>query len=798
MTKPGKIRSIVWKVSKIFLFSLGGILILLILAPILFRKQIINFAKNQLNKNLSATVDFKDVRISLIRHFPRLDVKFVNLSIIGKDKFPGDTLLFSPVTHAVANFKTLFRSNVKVYSIELIDPVINAKVDSSGKRNFDIGKSSGSSGEGGGNDFTLSLEKYSIKNGTVTYYDDLVRLYTSMDHFNHSGTGNFSDIKFQMKANTTADSVNFQYGAISYLNDAVINMPLDLDIDNGKLEYHFQGEKILINSVPLNIKGIVNSLNDSTDKLDITVKTQQADFKNLLTLIPGVYTKNLEGLQTKGQAVIDGTITGETTRNKLPDFNIKIDVIDGYIKNPDFPEPIQRINFNGSIENCGGSNDSTVIIIRNGIARVGEEPVRFSVGITRPVSRMNIDLSVAGRAQLEHIQQILRLNNMTMRGLLDANLRASGPLAAFESKQVNGLRASGTLQASNFYYQDPTMMPVQAEKVNMNFNNAEAAVQVSQASYNKTDFSATGKIFNFFNFIFVKAPLRGNIQASSPEVNLANWTSSSPGSGTSTGSSKPFIVPAGLKLDIDARADKLISDKILISNLTGKILFAGKKLLFETVTGNAFGGSIDVDGSYSSEKTPLQPDIILNYKLNKLDVHQTFLALVTAKSLMPIGNYLSGTLTSDLEARGKLGDDFSPILNSLQGNGNILLLNGLLQKFAPLEKLAQRLGTEKLKNIATKEIKNRFTFENGRVDVLPFTFTAFENYLFEVAGHHGFDNSIDYAVKLTMPRKELGAAGNQLFQTLYSKLGKIGLDVKPDDKISFFVKITGSMANPDI
>jgi uncharacterized protein involved in outer membrane biogenesis len=796
MKEAGKKSWNARRIVKIILISIASLILIIILLPILFRPQIISFAKKQLNKQLTATVNFKDVKISLLKHFPRLDLKFTELSIVGKDDFAGDTLLYSPATHIVTNFRTLFRSDVKIYSVLLKDPVIHAQVDSNGKQNFNIVKQSGTTSGTAPDDFTIELEKYRIENGTVTYFDDAAKIYTSLKHFNHEGRGNFTAVKYRIDASTLADSVDFQYGAITYLTNAVIDLPLVLNIDNGEEKYAFTGEQLMVNSVPLSVKGVVSAINDSADQVNIDVQTKQADFKNILTLIPGIYTQNLGKFQTSGRAVINGKINGIATATRIPSFDVKVDVMDGYIRNPDFREALQHIRLNASIVNTGGINDSTVIALKNGSAMVGEEPVQFALKIARPVTAMLMDFSLKGKVQLEKLSNILKLGDV--RGLLHADVNASGPLAAFEGQQADAIRATGFLQASDFYYKDPATLPIQAKQVNLDFTNTIANISISDANYNQTSFSGTGSIYNFFNYLLLNAALRGKFTAKSPEVNLSNWNSSDHTSSSTSAAAKPFIVPADILLDIDASVGRLISEKMVLNDLKGKIVFGGRKMLFENITGRAFGGNIQVDGSYSSEKTPLQPDISLNYKLVNLDVQQTYKALVTTESLMPIGKYLSGTLSSELSANGKLGDDLSPIMSSLNGNGSLFLLNGLLSKFAPLEKLAERLDIDRLRNIATKEIRNRFSFENGRVNVLPFKFTIFGNYDFEVAGNHGFDNTMDYAIKLSLPRKELGQKGNQLFNSLLSKINKTGLNIKPDEKVSFFVKMTGSIANPGL
>ena len=797
--KKQKKRSRALAIGKWMLISLFSLLLVLFPLPILFRPQLVAFAKRQLNKQLTATVEFDDVRVSLLRRFPRLDLRFENLTIAGSEGFSNDTLISVPSAHVVTNFRTLFRSNVEVYAIELNDPVIRIRVDSNGRQNFNIVRSSPGGSDTSSGDFSMELKRYEINNGRISYHDDNARVYAEMDHFNHSGEGDFTEVKYNVQSSTRADSVDFRFGDITYLSNAVIDLPLDLDIDidNGKRIYLFSSDDFLVNSVPLSAKGDVRELNDSTDSVDISVRTLQSDFKNILTLLPGVYTENLSRFETRGKATIDGRVTGVSSPSRNPDFDFNIDVADGYIRNPDFPEPIQQINLDGRIRNTGGVNDSTIISARNGSAKVGAEPVQFELEITRPVSVMNIDLAAKGKLQLEKLKSILRTGTMDMRGLLHADLKANGPLRAFQQGNAAAVRASGFLDAQNFYFKDVNTLPFSASSVSMRFNQDQADLDMRNGSYNNTALSASGSIFNFFNFLFVNAPLMGKVSASTPELNLAHWTSSE-SAGTGTAGSKPFIVPATLLLDIDAHADRLVTEKVTLTDIDGRILFGEKKLLFENVTAKGFGGSLEVDGSYSSERTPLQPDITLNYIIRNFDVQETFRAFVTAKSMMPIGEYLSGTLSSELTASGKLGDDFMPIMNSLNGNGNLLLLNGVLQRFKPLESIAERLDIDRLKNIATREIRNRFTFENGLVNVLPFKFTIFNDYDFEVAGKHGFDQSMDYAVKLSLPRKDLGSKGVALYQSLLSQLGRVGLDIKPSEKVSFFIRLTGTLKAPQV
>src|SRR5437773_347248 len=121
-----------------------SLLILLLLAftiPIVFKKQITRLVKNEINKNLTAKVDFSDVRLSLFRHFPKITIVLEDLSVVGDIEFKGDTLVSAKSVDATANIFNLIKGkNIKIYGAYLKSPRIQAIVDKNGNMNWDIAK----------------------------------------------------------------------------------------------------------------------------------------------------------------------------------------------------------------------------------------------------------------------------------------------------------------------------------------------------------------------------------------------------------------------------------------------------------------------------------------------------------------------------------------------------------------------------------------------------------------------------------------------------------------------------------
>jgi hypothetical protein len=83
-------------VKRIFItigIIIGLLLVTAIIIPVFFKDKIMAVVKQQLNEQLLATTDFKDVDISIFRNFPRLSVGIQDLSVVGRDDFKGDTLI---------------------------------------------------------------------------------------------------------------------------------------------------------------------------------------------------------------------------------------------------------------------------------------------------------------------------------------------------------------------------------------------------------------------------------------------------------------------------------------------------------------------------------------------------------------------------------------------------------------------------------------------------------------------------------------------------------------------------------
>src|ERR1051325_4353030 len=101
----------------------------LIAAPFIFKGKLIAIAKRELNNQLNAKVDFKDVGISIFRDFPNLTLCLEKLSIVNNAPFEGDTLASIDAFSASVNIMSLIKGGaIDVRGIFIDKPKANIKV----------------------------------------------------------------------------------------------------------------------------------------------------------------------------------------------------------------------------------------------------------------------------------------------------------------------------------------------------------------------------------------------------------------------------------------------------------------------------------------------------------------------------------------------------------------------------------------------------------------------------------------------------------------------------------------------
>ncbi|AXT57878.1 AsmA family protein [Aquimarina sp. MMG015] len=788
------------KALKIFGILIVILVIAVISIPLLFGGTIKDKIRYLANEHVNAKVDFADVDISLLRSFPKASVIIDELSIINFAPFEGDTLAYAKKISLDMSINELFKGAEEAISVQkfIIDEAnIAIKTDSLGNSNFDIAKESGETkttdNEEGGS-FTFELDHYEINNSKLLYKDDVGKIALLMTNVNHSGDGSLSGENIILDTESSSE-VSFSLDDTQYLNKNALKLDAELELDLENQRYAFKENKALVNQLPLEFEGFVQLFEKYTD-VDLSFKTPTSDFKNFLAVIPEVYAKNLDGVQTTGDFSVNGVIKGKADDVYIPKMDIQIASHNASFKYPDLPKSVQNINIDTQIKNDTGLADDIYVNIGNLTFKIDQDTFAAKGSLRNVTTNMIVDMAVNGTLNLANLDKAYPLElEQQLNGILKANVNTKFDMLSLEKEQYQNVKSAGTISLDKFTYASPELpSEINIEKANVNFKPETITLDKMQVTTGKSDLAAQGTINNLMGFLFSKQDLKGTFDVTSEVFAVNDFMVA----GNETAeeqteeetSSDPLKIPSFIDATLNFDAKKVIYDNLELRNTKGSVKINDETAYLQNVTSNLFDGGLAFNGKVSTKSET--PNFGMNLDLSKINIAKSFSSLELLQGLAPIAKALTGALTTQININGNLNNDLTPVLNSVKGNALAEILNAKVNTAQTplLSNLDSQLNFLDLDKLDLKDIKTSLSFDDGKINVKPFDFDI-EGIKITAGGSHSFDMNMDYNVSLDVPAKYLGNEVGGLLSKLSDQESK-------DMTVALPIGISGNFSNPKI
>jgi len=771
----------------------------------LFKSNISRIAKTRLNNKLLAHVSFSDVDISWLHDFPHISVGLNNFQIIGAGEFEGDTLLSSKQLDFSCNpFHFILADSLSIYSISISDAKLHAFILKNGHCNWDILRAEDSSiTVASGKPLKWNLKKYAIHNGNINYEDETRDIHIETVGLEQEGKGNFNSEQFIVKTNINADAIEFMKGgSIPYQLSAKTRIDVDMKINRKKNTISFITDKIYLNDLRLRSECYFRWINDSSYDMNINFKSLTTEFKNVLSLLSPVYERDFESLKSSGSVALNAFVVGKYDSKHLPAYYFNLDVKNGFFQYPDLPIPVKNINLAVNISNPDGVADHSLVNIPRAHLEIDTNSMDFHLLIKNPKSNPFIDMAFSGKMDLANITRLMKLETGTrLLGMLDADISAKGNTSVTSKKQKNKFTAGGNFSLKEFLYISKDYPGgIVLTNLLLTLNSKNTQINELKGGYLSTNFAATGTFNNVFDFALKNNPLQASIDLQADKINLGEWLSPVGDSAklhAKTSAPAALKVPANINFTIKAGVNDFHQGNLDMHNLSGTVTVSDETLHFKQVKADALDGTMLINGSYSTKEGRENPVVAMTYDVNDVDIQKTFLAFNALQKMMPVGRFMSGKFNANMNLSANLNQDMQPNYPTLHGDGNVVLTEGSLKAFGPIDKLSQTLDIKKLKDISLKDVHANFSFEGGKVVLDAFPAHAGDIDM-EIFGSHGFDQTMAYDINLKVPRNELGQKGTAFVRHVVTDAADKGIPLKLDESVNILVKLGGTIDNPDV
>ncbi|MBC8085405.1 MAG: AsmA family protein, partial [Hymenobacter sp.] len=427
-------------------FWIGLLIVLVVLVagvaltPILFKDKIKQALDKQLAERINAKVEYdpKNVSLSLFSSFPDLALGIAELRVIGQDSFARDTLAYLPSFRVGLDLMSVVRGGeIKINNVLLDRPDISVKVLRSGRANYDIMVSDSAAAAKGQDtsQVSLAIKGWEVKNGHLRYEDRTLPFSTELRGLNHTGSGDFARNVFDLVSKTSAEQFSMTYAGTEYISRKKLMADVTLGMDLGRMLFTFRDNKVQLNDFPATFQGAIGLPNAADITYDLTFRALETDFKNILSLVPGVYTAQFKDVEAGGKVAFDGYYKGVQNAVKMPGYGVNLQVKNGTFHYPQLPQAARNINVDLAVDNPSGFTNNVKVNVKQFHLDLGTNPIDGNLRIDG-LEPMQLDGRVKANVDLAEMTKVYPVPDVVLRGKLFVDATARGLYSATQMPVV--------------------------------------------------------------------------------------------------------------------------------------------------------------------------------------------------------------------------------------------------------------------------------------------------------------------------------------------------------------------------
>jgi hypothetical protein len=628
-----------------------------------------------------------------------------------------------------------------------------------------------------------------------------------MGSFNLEIRGDFSMGLTDMELMMAIHEIDASEGGIRYMKNGSLEMDLIAGADMENSIYTLKKNEIRLNGLVLGAEGTVAMPADGSIVPDIRFFTRETSFRTLLSMVPAIYLSDFEELRTSGSLTLEGTVKGVMKDSILPDVTLNLGVKDGYFSYPDLPKDVSDLQLSLKVDYRGSDMDATTVKLERFRLLLGGNPFEIYASVSHPFTDMHVSGLIKGMIDFSTLKDVVPMEDLDLTGRLTADLFWDTRMSYIENEQYEKVNLNGSLAIGGMRIVAPELpVPVELQQMSMLFTPRYVNLERLDLLLGSSDLHMEGRLTNFVPYLFEGKTVAGTLNVSSNLLDanefLTDETLSPAEKEPSAETADTIVVvPAAMKIpenigfNMSLDLKKLVYDNIVVENLAGQVAVSEGVANLKGLKMELLKGVVAVDGVVDTREDFTRADVKLN--LTGIDIPTSYETFMTIRALAPVAQYCKGTANVAMDLTTLLDGSMNPLYESIDANGHLYARNLKVEQPASLEKLAEMLKNEKLKNLEVEKADIRFAIRDGRVIVDPFDLN-FDNSKIIASGSHGIDQTMDYLLDMQIAKSDLGSGAGEMMNSMAALASGAGFSLPQSDYIKVKANITGTFRDPKV
>jgi hypothetical protein len=760
----------------------GGLLLLLLAASLLLASKAKTLAVQQINSFLSVPVQVDDIQFSVFQNFPSASVNFTGVSSKGSyTEGSLNNLATAEKIYLLFNLFDLFSDEMHLKQIIISDADFYLYTDKKGNINYDIlKKDNRKSSEA----TSIKLESVQLNDVHISYIDVISKRDYRILAQNTKLKGTFTGTIHDLALNGPVLIERMKIDGINYLDQKQTEADLTLNIDSKQEKLTITKSTLQVADMRFDVEGVIYTAGEN-DLINLSVKSKDAGIRELLSLIPGVYTEKLDKFKYDGKVEFRLDIKSKAEKKSTPLVTASFNVTDASLKASSGDFAYKNIYLKGEYTSRISDNHPVSRIrLQNFRAMLENQPLTGKLQV-EDFNDPAIDLQLNSKLNLKTLSKFWMPDTLSaMNGMVSINAQIKG-----KSKDRNSWVSNGTLEASN------VTISIKNREQDFTGINGKLTLKGSslfvsgfKAESGGSDFTMNGNFDNAYGYLLRKSErLNGNLTINSANIDLGELLEDK--SNTAKVKTYHFDPDPRIHLTIQFAIGMVQFKKFQAWQMKGKMDINGKIITAENIAFRGFEGNTILSGQINATAKDSMT-ISCETDVTRLDINTLFNQLGNFGQDVIVAKNVKGKLTATTRFAGIWSKDLHCNLDRIVAESDLLIENGELIDFKPILVLNKYIKGADLQNIKFNTLKNNITISNQtiRIPSMQIESSALD---LTASGTHTFSNMVDYKLQLSL--SQLMGKRVKNLNTAFGLIEDDGLGV-----VKVYLTMKGPMEDPKV
>lgn len=777
-------------IKKIFyaiLILIGTLIIGLGIISHFYGEEIKGLVVNGLNKNLKTKIEIDNVEFSIWSHFPYASVVFSDVIVFATES-ESDTLLTAKNLSVEFSLIDLYHENYRLIGLSANEGSCALKVDPKGVPNYIFWDQQDETSS----HFSTQLENVAFRNFSFSYEDlsEEINIDFFIDETNLNG--NLSESIFNLTINTKLSNTNVQLGESNILTNRTLFIYTEGKVDQNNKSLSFQDANLGVDGMNLSLKG--EYIYAPENRIDFSLKSNNASLERAIALLPKSLRKDLERFKIEGNTSFEGTIAGEISASRGPDYQFEFSIEDGTFQDKKSLLLFENSHLSGRVKgNTNNLSQSDLNIpgfetqLNKGLLSGKLSVKNFKNPNYAFEGDLNFDLASA--------QKFFQWDSIAnAKGEVKAHLKMEGELSSIEEFSLNDWKRSnieGNVVLNDLgLYDEINKLSFAQVKGYLDFTNNKISSENLKGNVNDNILTIDGESSNLIGYLIEDDEmLFVDANISSQKLDLNKLLSISTTSTEGGNEKNEFNLSPLLLLYLDLDFDSVSYNAIQCSEFQGQLILSKQQLDIRNSAFIMAGGNVMADFFVKERQKDLQ--FSARTQLDRVDIKQLFEQFDNFSQNTLQAEHIAGNMIANINFYSEWSKTFEANLKSIKAESSIIINDGILSNFKPLESLSKYIELDELREVKFKQLRNQILIKEETVYIPRFNvFSSAINLSME--GSHTFNNEVDY--QFTLRLKDI--LGRKVKKPKESEFGYV--EDEEFGGVKLFLKMTGTMDNPTV